>query len=135
MLVKEEQLAPVLKIGVLDADDGLALIGQLLKEDLLYFQEFDALYDPCPFLVILLIDEEVVGPAKIVGEKGVEEGEVVVEATNLEDLLATEARLAVPSLTPGEVLALLVLLAEAPLVPTILDVPKKLQADLVRIQG
>ena len=64
----------------------------------------------------------------------VDEIQVVVNATNLEDFFAAKADAFVPVLLFTQVLGLFVFLAEFALVPPILDVAEKLDADLVRIK-
>src|SRR5690606_23015644 len=67
-------------------------------------------------------------------EELVDEGDVVVERADLEDLLAAEPGAPVPVAARLEAVALLPLLAELPLVPALLDVPEELDADLVGVQ-
>ena len=64
----------------------------------------------------------------------VDEVHVVVDAADLEDLLAAEAQALVPLLLLAEVVGLLVFLAELALVPAVFDVAEQLDADLVRIE-
>src|SRR5207253_1081631 len=69
------------------------------------------------------------------GHELVDEVDVVVDAADLEDLLAAQAEALVTALFLAEVVGLLVLLAELALVPAVLDVAEELDADLVRVEA
>ena len=76
-------------------------------------------------MYILLSDHEV-GRQELV-----DEGDVVVEGAHLEELLAAHAEAHVPAPLGVEVVALLPFAAELPLVPAVLDVAVRLDAELV----
>ena len=65
----------------------------------------------------------------------VDEGDVVVVAPALEDLLASESGLEIPLAPLAQVVAVVVVLAEAPLVPAVLDVAEELDPEPVGVQG
>ena len=73
--------------------------------------------------------------AELLVQERVDERHVVVDPPHLEDLLPAQAELAVPALLRLEVVAVVVLLAELPLVPAVLDVAEQLDAELVRVEA
>src|SRR5690606_11269980 len=85
--------------------------------------------------VIVTVDEELVLQAELRREELVDERDVVVEPADLEDLLPAQAEFEVPALLLRQRIALLPFLAEAPLVPPILDVAEELEAELVGIES
>src|SRR4029453_1195609 len=78
--------------------------------------------------------EEFLVAAELLGEKLVDERNVVVKLPDLEDLLASEPQPTVPGAARGHVLALVPLLAELPLVPALFDVAVQLDAQLVGVE-
>ena len=65
----------------------------------------------------------------------VDEGHVVVDPADLEDFLPAQARRRVSQFAlGGQVVALVVFLAEAAAVPAVFDVAEQLDAELVGIQ-
>src|SRR5581483_4298689 len=61
------------------------------------------------------------------------EGDVVVVLADFEDLLPPQPQLLVPGTARAQIVALVVFLAEATLVPAILDVAPELDPELVRV--
>ena len=66
--------------------------------------------------------------AEIVGQKLVDEGQVVVDLADLEDFLPPLAGMSVPALPCGVVVAGIVFVAEAAAIPAVLDVAVELDA-------
>src|SRR5205085_309525 len=79
--------------------------------------------------------EELVLANELRRQELVDEGDVVVERADLEDLLFAEAQAKVPVLLRLEVVALLPLLAELAAIPALFDVTKELDAELVRVEA
>jgi hypothetical protein len=87
-------------------------------------------------LIGLLIEaegEHLVLPAKVQREKAVDEGQIVMHAADLKDFLPPQASASVPGVAFCEVVAVVVLLAEAPAVPAVFDVAEQFQPQLVRV--
>src|SRR6267154_1306496 len=131
----EEELPAVLEIPVHHLDDGLAEVGELLQELALHLLELAVEDLPAVPLLVEAVDEELLLGGEVGGEELVDEGDVVVVLADLEDLLPSEAELLVPGAPGAEVVALVVFLAEASLVPAVLDVAPELDAQLVRVDG
>jgi len=83
----EEQLAAVLVVRVLDPDDRLAHVRELEEELGLDLRKVAVGYLVAARPLVVLEDEELILIAELGREKGVDEGDVVVEAAHLEDLL------------------------------------------------
>src|SRR5256885_3094622 len=133
--VGEEQFAAVLEIAVHHLDDGLAEVGELLEELAFHLLELAVEDLPAVPLLVEAVDEELLFRGEVRGEELVDEGDVVVVLADLEDLLPPEPELLVPGAAGAQVVALVVFLAEAALVPAVLDVAPELDAQLVRIDG
>src|SRR5712691_5987526 len=133
--VREQQLAAVLEVAVHHLDDGLAEVGELLEELRLHLAELAVDDLPAVALLVEAVGEELLIDAELRGKELVDESDVVVMLAHLEDLLPAEAQLAVPGAPGAQVVAVVELLAEAPLVPAVLDVPPELDAQLVGIDG
>ena len=56
-----------------------------------------------------------------------------MDPADLEDLLAAQAKLLVPLALLGDILALIVLLAELALIPAVLDITQQLQPQLYQV--
>ena len=78
--------------------------------------------------------EELVLDRELRRQELVDEGDVVVERAHLEDLFAPEPEPQIPVPLRVEVVALLPLAPELPLVPALLDVAVELDAELVRVE-
>src|SRR4051812_14508411 len=113
--VGEKQLAAVLEIAVHHLDDGLAEVGELLEELALHLLELAVEDLPAVSLLVEAVDEELLLGGEVGGEELVDEGDVVVVLSHLEDLLPPEAQLLVPGTAGAEVVALVVLFTESPL--------------------
>ena len=135
VLVAEKQLAAVAVVAVLDVDDRLARIGELEQQSALHLLELPAVNVEVAGLLIEGEREHPVLPAEVLGEEVVDERDVVVHLPHLEDLVTPLAELQVPVLLFQDVGAFLVLLAETPLVPAILDVTEQLEAQLVGVEA
>ena len=132
--VRQVQLAAVAVVGVCDVDEGLAEVCQLEQQSPLHLREFPALDRVDLLSAVVGEGEQPVRAAEILGDEGVDEGHVIVEAADLEDLLSSQAEVLVPGLPRGPVLAALVFGSEAAPIPAVLDVAVQLHADLVRVQ-
>src|SRR5438876_2268861 len=133
--MREEQLAAVLEVAVDHLDDRLAEVGELLEQLLLHLLELAVEDLPAVRLFVEPVDEQLLLRGEVGGEELVDERDVVVVLADLEDLLAAQAELLVPGSAGAEIVALVVFLAEASLVPAVLDVPPGLDPELVRIDG
>src|SRR3954463_2178421 len=133
--VGEEQFAPVLEVAVHHLDDGLAEVGELLEELALHLLELAVEDLPAIPLLVESVDEELLLGSEVGGEELVDEGDVVVVLADLEDLLPPQAELLVPGAAGAQVVALVVFLAEASLVPAVLDMAPELDAQLVGVDG
>src|SRR5436190_16480592 len=133
--VREQELAPVLEVAVDHLDDRLPEVGELLQQLPLYLLELAVEDLPTVRLLVEAVDEQLLLHREVRGEEFVDEGDVVVVLAYLEHLLPAQAQLLVPRAAGAQVVALVVLLAEAALVPALLDVAPELDAQLVRIDG
>src|SRR6185503_12152879 len=79
--------------------------------------------------------EQFVIDTELRGEEGVDEGNIVMNAPDLEDFLSAEAELFIPLALFLHILALFPLLAETAGVPAVFDVAQEFQADLVGIEA
>src|SRR5437763_4510589 len=131
--VGEEQLAAVLEVAVHHLDDGLPEVGELLEELALHLLELAVEDLPAVALLVEPVDERLLLGGEVGGEELVDEGDVVVVLAHLEDLLPPEAELAIPRAPRAQVVALVVFLAEAALVPALFDMPPQLDTELVRV--
>ena len=134
VIVLEEQLAAVVVVRVLDVDERVARVRELEEELLLDLLELARLDLVALVAVRPREAEQLVVAAEVGREELVDERDVVVERAHLEDLLLAEAEPQVPVLLRVEVVAVLPLLAELPLVPALLDVAIELDAELVRVE-
>src|SRR5439155_18086253 len=130
---REQELAAVFEVAVDDFDDRLPEIRQLLQKLLLHLLELAVEDLPAVGLLVEAIDEQLLLGGEIGSEELVDEGDVVIVFAHFEDLLPAETELAIPGAAGAQVVALVVFLAEAALVPTLFDVPPQLDAELVRI--
>src|SRR5690606_25292706 len=96
--VHEQKLGTIFEIAVHHIDDRLAEIGELVEE--LFLDDLEVAAEDLPGLVLVVVsvDEELVLQTELGGEKFIDEGDVVVEAAHLEDLLAPQAELQIPAL-------------------------------------
>src|SRR5262249_45845320 len=134
MVMMEVKLIPIPIVAVLDTDDWLAEIRQTEQQTLLDLLELATLDLVGLILVVVLEAEEAVTAAEVRGEEGIDERHVVVDPAHLEDLLAAQAELLVPPAALLVVVAVLVLGAELPLVPALLDIAEELDAQLVGVE-
>src|SRR5260370_26438569 len=132
--VLQVQLAPVGVVRVLHLDQGLPEVGQGEEQLLLHLAPIPAHDHVLPRAGIEAVDVELEPLAELLVQEGVNEGNVVVDLPHLEALLPAQAQPAVPAAAHLEVIALLVLLPELPLVPTVLDLPQELDPDLVGVE-
>src|SRR3954452_21666742 len=122
MLVLQVELAPVAVVAVLDPDDRLAEIRQVEQEPLLDLLELAALDLVRIVLVVVFVAEKLITLAEILRQIRVDEGHIVMDAADLEDLLPAQAKLLVPLAADFVIVAFLPFWAELPLVPTIFDI-------------
>ena len=134
VVVVEVKLAAVPVVAVLDPDDRLAEVGQAEEQAFLDLLELAALDLVSLVLIVVLVAEELVAAAEVGRQEGIDERHVVVDPPDLEDLLAAQAELLVPAGGAVVVVALVLLGAELPLVPALLDVAEQLDAELVGIE-
>src|SRR5712664_3454893 len=133
--VREQELSAVLEVAVDLLDDRLPEVGELLQQLALHLLELAVEDLPAVRLLVEAVDEQLLLRREVGGEELVDEGDVVVVLAHLEDLLPAQAQLLVPRAAGAQVVALVVLLAEAALVPALLDVAPELDAQLVRVDG
>src|SRR5262249_13149817 len=112
----------------------LAEVGQVEQQPLLDLLELAALDLVHLALVVVPVAEHLVAPAEVRGEELVDEGHVVVDPPDLDDLLTAQAELLVPVPPDVVVVALLPLGAELTPVPPLLYVAQQFDAHLVRIK-
>src|SRR5262249_32575387 len=133
VVVLQEELAAVLEVRVFDVDERTPRVRELEEELVLDLLELARL-DLVPLVPARPAEaEEFLIAAEVRRQELVDERDVVVEGAHLEDLLFSEPEPKIPVLLRLEVVALLPLFAELPFVPAVLDVPIKLDAELVRI--
>ena len=96
VLVKQIELAPVAVIPILHADDGLTEVGQVEQEPLLDLLELPAFDLVGVVLIVVLVAEELIPAAEILGEERVDERHVIVNAPDFEDFLPAQANRFVP---------------------------------------
>src|SRR5882672_8969237 len=133
--VREQELASILEVAVDHLDDRLAEVGELLQELALHLLELAVEDLPAVRLLVEAVDEQLLLGGEVGGEELVDEGDVVVVLAHFEDLLAPQAQLLVPGAARAQVVALVVFLAEPPLVPALLDMSPELDPELVGIDG
>src|SRR5947209_16293593 len=122
MLVLQVELTPVAVVAVLDPDNRLAEIRQVEQEPLLDLLELAALDFVGIVLVVVLVAEKLIALAEILCQIRVNEGDVVMDAADLEDLLPAQAKLLIPLAADLVIVTFLPFRAELPLVPTIFNV-------------
>src|SRR5207247_8751745 len=122
VLVLQQELSLVAEIAVDDVDERLAEVGELEEKSLLHLLEVAVGNLVHAGLRIEVVEEQLVLAAEILGEIVVDEGHIRAVLAHLEDLLATQPRLPVPARPLHEILAVVELLPEAPLVPALPDV-------------
>src|SRR5690606_25793069 len=130
----EQELAAVQVVRIDHVDERLPEVGQLPQQRVLDLLELARLDLEPPRPAILLEREKLLIATEVEREELVDERDVVVEATHLEDLLPPEVQLLVPVATLLEVVAALPLRTELTDVPAALDVAEQLHAELVRVQ-
>src|SRR5262249_14208383 len=126
--VADEDLPAVLEVPVLHVDERLALGGEPGQQAILDLLGLPAVDLPVAGALVEAERVELLIDAELHGEELVDEGDVVVELPDLEDLAAAEPEAAIPVLLGRHVLAVVPLLAEAALVPAVLDVAEELDA-------
>src|SRR5688572_23211969 len=120
--VLQHKFPAVFEVAVDNLNNGLPKVRQPREQFL-----FNALpvsvgdFVPSAFCVVA-VDEELVFVAELLGEEGIDEGDVVVDAASLENLVPAESRMAIPVSLGCPVFTLVVFFAELALVPSILDV-------------
>src|SRR5689334_24901765 len=134
MLVLEQQFAAVAVVAVGDVNPRFAEVRQAEQQPLLDLLEVARLDVVLPGLLLPGEGEQLVPDAELWRQEGVDEGDVVVDAADLEDLLPPQPEFLVPLAPPVEVVAVVVLLAELAGVPAVLDVAEQLDADLVGVE-
>src|SRR5258708_1624006 len=72
---------------------------------------------------------------KLWRQERVDKGNIVMNAANLKDFLPAQAKLPVPFTTFVEVIAFIVFLAKLSRVPPVLDIPEKLDTQLVWVNA
>jgi hypothetical protein len=97
--VQQKHLAAVAKVAIHNLDDGLAKVRQAVEELPLDGRENTILKNTIPRTPIKDPREEFGILAEILGQKLVNEGDVIVVATNLEDLFTPSAGWFVPRTT------------------------------------
>src|SRR5262249_27117060 len=120
VVVLQEQLPAVAVVAVYYINPRFSEVRQAVKQPLLDLLELARLDHVLPGLLLEGEAEELVLPAELGGEERVDEGNIVVDAANLEDFLPPQAELPVPGALLLLVVALLPLLAELAGVPAVL---------------
>ena len=110
--VLEEQLAAVFVVAVLHINDRPADVREVEQQPLLDLLEFAAFDLVVAGVVVEAERKQLVLAAEIERQELVDERQVVVDAADLEDLLAAQAQLLVPVALGAIVVALFVFLAE-----------------------
>ena len=134
VLVGQVELAAVAVVAVDDVDERLAHVGEVVEQRLLDALGVAADDAELAGVRVAAVLVELVALDELLGQELVDEVDVVVDAADLEDLLAALAEALVPAFLAAEVVGLLVFLAEAALVPAVFDVAEEFDADLVRIE-
>ena len=135
MLVPQQQFAAVAVVAVHDINPRLAEVRQAEQQPLLDLLELPRLDHVVPGLLLIGEREQLVLRAELRRQERVDEGDVVVDAADLEDLLPPQAELLVPGslASPGR-RSSSHSLPNLPLVPALLDVAKQLDAELVGVE-
>lgn len=134
VILLEIQLTPVAVIGVFDADDGLSKVCQTEEKSLLNFFELAALDVIGLTMFVVSVAEKVVPTTKIRGEVGIDKRHIIVNASDLENFLASEADLFIPRAALLVIVALFPLGTELTAVPSFLDVAEQFDAEFVGVQ-
>src|SRR5262249_54829928 len=99
--------------------------------DLLEFTRFDHVIGR---LFCIRKAEHFVPRTELWGGKRVDESNIVMDPSDLEDFLSTQTQLLVPFPLDLQVVAFVVLGAESPRVPALLDIAQEFDSDLVGVQ-
>src|SRR6516225_1183658 len=134
MVVPEQQFAAVAVVAVYYINPRFPEVRQAEEQALLDVFEVARLDEVLPGLLLPGEGEQLVLDAEFRRQEGVDEGDVVVDAADLEDLLLAQAKAFIPLALLVEVVALLPLLAELAGVPAVLDVAQQFDADLVGVE-
>ena len=128
------EFASIAVVAVFDRNDGLAEVGQRLKQLALDGGEIAAGDLVALGTRVPAVGEQFVPLAEVLGQELVHKADVVVDAPHLENLLPAQPQLQVPRRLACAVVALVVLAAKAALVPAFLNVSQQLQPQLVGIK-
>ena len=133
MAMAEQKLALVLVICIYHFDNRVPEIRQVPKQLLLDFLELFRLdlVTLVPFVVAE--NKHLFHPAEFFGHELVDEHDVIVDSSHVEDLFNAEAGPGIPRASQGAVPALIPVLAEPALVPPFLDIPQQLHTELVGV--
>jgi len=134
VLVFEIEFAAVFVVAIDDANDGLAAVGEAFEELLFDLGELAA-FDFVDFALFVVAKlKELVFADEIEGEELVDEGEVVVDAADLEDFFAAQVGGGVPVFALEVIVARFVVEAEGAAVPAIFDIAEEFDADFVGVE-
>src|SRR5690606_23476536 len=121
VLVPQQELSAVFEVGVFDHDEGISEVGELKQKLLLDRLELARLDLEAIVAARPSVGEKTVLDRKLGGQKLVDEGHVRIQGPHFEELFSPEAEPKIPVLLHVQVVALLPLPTELPLVPALLD--------------
>src|SRR5262245_22935468 len=134
-LVDEEEFSTIAVISVDYVDPRLPEVGQAEQEPLLDLLELAGINVVYPSLLLVGIGEHLILVTEFRRQESIDEGYIVMDSAHLEDFFSPEASLLVPVSPLLQIIALLVLLAEASRVPAVLDVAEQLDPQLVGVDA
>src|SRR5262249_27234751 len=96
MLVPQEQFAAVAVVAVHHVNPRFAEVGQAEQEPLLNLSKLPRLDDVILALLVVVERKKLMLLTKLRRQEGVDKGNIVMDAANLEDFFAAQAELLVP---------------------------------------
>ncbi len=105
----EVELTAVVIVAILDIDEGLTKVGEAEEELLFDLAKLTGGNLVAIAVTVVAKGEELIAQHKLGGQELIDEGDVIVEPAYLEDLLAPEAKLAIPVTLSDNILTLLML--------------------------
>src|SRR5437588_5873007 len=122
-------------IAVDHINPGFSKICQAEEEAQLDLFELAGLNDVLAHLLLPGVGKQLVLDAKLRRQKGVDKGNIVMDAADLKDFFPAQAELLIPFAPFLQIVAVVVVLAELAGVPALLDIAKKLDAELVGVKS
>src|SRR5262245_42193306 len=133
MLMTEQQLAPIAMVAVHHVYPRLAKVCQTEQQPLLYLLKFPRVNHVLFCLIVEHEREQLMFLAELRSQERLDKGNIVMNAANLEDFLPSQTKFLVPGSPFRQIVTIVIVFAETPGVPAVLDIAEKLDAQLVGI--